>query len=114
MNISQAAHITGLSSKTIRDYEQAGLIAAPERGANGYRQYTAAQWIQLRQQVEYLCGRYGVPLQLATAATHWRGICGHRDTGANKTCPGFDVGAWLAGGMQPLADHLLVEKRARP
>ena len=42
MNISQAARITGLSSKTIRDYEQAGLIAAPERGANGYRQYTAA------------------------------------------------------------------------
>lgn len=55
-----------------------------------------------------------MPLQLATAATHWRGICGHRDTGANKTCPGFDVGAWLAGGLQPLADHLLVEKRARP
>ena len=42
MNISQAAQLTGLSSKTIRDYEQAGLIAAPERSANGYRQYSAA------------------------------------------------------------------------
>lgn len=80
----------------------------------GTRQYTAAQWSQLRQQVEYLCRRYGVPLQLATADTHWRGICGHRDTGANKACPGFDVAAWLAAGMQPLAEHLLVERRAYP
>lgn len=41
MNISQVAQQTGLSSKSIRDYEHAGLIEPPERAANGYRRYQA-------------------------------------------------------------------------
>lgn len=36
MNISQVAQQTGLAAKTIRYYEEIGLIT-PGRGANGYR-----------------------------------------------------------------------------
>ena len=43
MNIKQVAQITGLSSKTIRFYEDKGLINPPERADNGYRQYNASQ-----------------------------------------------------------------------
>ncbi|PTW61703.1 transcriptional regulator [Breoghania corrubedonensis] len=38
MNIGTAARQTGLPAKTIRYYEEIGLIA-PERQANGYRDY---------------------------------------------------------------------------
>lgn len=41
MNIAKVARLCGLSSKTIRYYESVGLIAAPARGENGYRQYDA-------------------------------------------------------------------------
>lgn len=40
MNISDAAHATGLSVKTIRYYEREGLIA-PDRRGNGYRDFDA-------------------------------------------------------------------------
>lgn len=39
MNISEAARRSGLSSKTIRYYEEIGLIGPAQRGDNGYRQY---------------------------------------------------------------------------
>jgi Cu(I)-responsive transcriptional regulator len=39
MNVSQAARLSGLPSKTIRYYEDVGLMK-PERAANGYRAYT--------------------------------------------------------------------------
>ena len=39
MNISQIAVKTGLPPKTIRYYEEIGLIT-PNRGANGYRVFT--------------------------------------------------------------------------
>jgi Cu(I)-responsive transcriptional regulator len=42
MNISEAARRSGLTSKTIRYYEDIGLIAPARRGDNGYRQYEAA------------------------------------------------------------------------
>ena len=39
MNISQAAHVAGLPVKTVRYYEDIGLVKAPARSAAGYRQY---------------------------------------------------------------------------
>lgn len=40
MNVSQAAQRAGLPAKTLRYYEDAGLIR-PGRAANGYRDYSA-------------------------------------------------------------------------
>ncbi|MBT0728481.1 Cu(I)-responsive transcriptional regulator [Rosenbergiella australiborealis] len=39
MNISQAAQLTGLTSKAIRFYENRGLFTPPPRTLNGYRDY---------------------------------------------------------------------------
>jgi len=41
MNISDVAKKTGLTSKTIRFYEEKGLVTAPMRSENGYRSYSA-------------------------------------------------------------------------
>lgn len=41
MNISDVAKKTGLTSKTIRFYEEKELITAPIRSDNGYRHYSA-------------------------------------------------------------------------
>jgi Cu(I)-responsive transcriptional regulator len=38
MNIGQVASASGLPAKTIRYYEEIGLVS-PERGANGYRRF---------------------------------------------------------------------------
>lgn len=40
MNIGDAAERSGLSAKTIRYYEQIGLIQPAERGRSGYRSYS--------------------------------------------------------------------------
>ena len=39
MNIGQVAQLTGLSSKSIRLYEDKGIITPPLRNASGYREY---------------------------------------------------------------------------
>ncbi|MBH3016750.1 Cu(I)-responsive transcriptional regulator [Serratia ureilytica] len=41
MNISDVAKKTGLTSKTIRFYEEKALITSPIRSDNGYRHYSA-------------------------------------------------------------------------
>lgn len=48
MNISEAARRSGLSAKTIRYYEDIGLIAPAHRGDNGYRQYEGSSLEQLQ------------------------------------------------------------------
>lgn len=48
MNISQAASVAGLTSKTIRFYEQQGVIPPASRSANGYRVYSKQQLDILR------------------------------------------------------------------
>jgi MerR family transcriptional regulator, copper efflux regulator len=47
MNIGEAAVATGLSAKTIRYYEEIGLVR-PVRGANGYRRFREADAHKLR------------------------------------------------------------------
>ena len=42
MNISEAARRSGLSTKTIRYYEDIELTEPAHRGENGYRQYDAS------------------------------------------------------------------------
>ena len=47
MNIEQASEHSGLAPKTIRYYEDIGLIR-PDRGGNGYRDYAEADIHKLR------------------------------------------------------------------
>lgn len=47
MNIGSAAEQAGLPAKTIRYYEEIGLLR-PERRGNGYRDYSAADVHRLR------------------------------------------------------------------
>ena len=39
LTIGRLARLTGLSAKTIRYYEEIGLLPRPPRGVNGYRRY---------------------------------------------------------------------------
>jgi DNA-binding transcriptional MerR regulator len=39
MKINELAKLTGLASKTIRYYEDIGLLPDPQRSSNGYRNY---------------------------------------------------------------------------
>ena len=48
MKIGEAASSSGVSAKTIRYYETAGLIATANRSAGGYRVYTQADVFTLR------------------------------------------------------------------
>jgi MerR family copper efflux transcriptional regulator len=48
VTIGEAASRSGVPAKTIRYYEQIGLIGAAERGANLYRSYTDADVEMLR------------------------------------------------------------------
>jgi DNA-binding transcriptional MerR regulator len=40
LRIGRVAHAAGLSAKTIRYYEQVGVLPVPRRTGAGYRQYT--------------------------------------------------------------------------
>lgn len=89
----------------------------------GTDRYSPAAWDALADQVRHLARLYGVPLQFADTAARGQsaqGICGHRDLSPDrngngrvephewlKTCPGFDVRAWLDAGMQPPAGGVL-------
>ncbi len=42
MNISQVSQLTALTAKSIRLYEEKGLISTPLRSENGYRHYQQA------------------------------------------------------------------------
>lgn len=100
------------------------LVGGIERDAK----YTAAQWQSLQQVVTMLLVDYGIPNAAPKRVpdkTHpmgyqmFGGVCGHRDLSPDgdgdglvepfewtKTCPGFDVRAWLARGMRPLPEQV--------
>ena len=42
MRIGRAAEAAGVPTQTIRFYERRGLLPAPRRGPNGYREYEAS------------------------------------------------------------------------
>ena len=48
MNIGEAAERSRLPAKTIRYYEEAGLLSPSARGANGYRQFSENDVHRLR------------------------------------------------------------------
>jgi DNA-binding transcriptional MerR regulator len=48
MTISAAAKAAGLSAKTIRFYEDEGLLPPPRRSESGYRLYADADLVRLR------------------------------------------------------------------
>jgi hypothetical protein len=76
----------------------------------GTDQFTAPQWATLRGTLEAMSASYGVPLMrgaVSGSRVVRRGILGHRDLpGVAERCPGFDVWAWLKGGLEPLPDHV--------
>lgn len=47
MRIGELAEASGTTTKTLRFYEEAGLLPPPERTANGYRDYTPAALARL-------------------------------------------------------------------
>lgn len=74
----------------------------------GTDSFTPQQWTALAETVRMLRDLYPSAR-----------LCGHRDLSPDldgdgkvessewtKTCPGFDVAAWVAGGLAPLAGHL--------
>ena len=63
LTIGQLARLTGLGAKTIRYYEDIGLLPRPPRGPNGYRHYGAADVnrLHLLRRIRFL----GVPLIVA-------------------------------------------------
>lgn len=90
------AHVTGFNQKSI------GICLV------GTDRFRIAQWVALRELVTALLQRYPEAR-----------IVGHRDLSPDqnqngivekfewlKTCPGFDVAAWIAGGMNPVADAM--------
>lgn len=110
----QGAHAAGFNAAS------AGicLVGGAERDAR----YTPRQWDALRELVQSLCHALALPPIRPLHPRDGVGVCGHRDLSPDanadgqvqpyewlKTCPGFDVGEWLAQGMEPPARHLLQE-----
>ena len=48
MRIADVEQHTGISRHTVRYYERIGLLSAPPRSANNYREYSAASLARLR------------------------------------------------------------------
>lgn len=93
-------------------------------GAEQDARYSAAQWDALAELVSALALELGVPLQHVQGAG--AGVCGHRDLSPDadgdgrvqrhewlKTCPGFDVSAWLERGLRPSERNLLAQAPVR-
>lgn len=119
-NLNEAgAHAAGFNAHSVGIC----LVGGQERSAR----YTPAQWAALASLVRQLTGLLRIPpfpakrqpQKDAPGYAVVMGCCGHRDLSPDKngngltepfewlkTCPGFDVEAWLSNGMQPLPVHI--------
>ncbi len=74
------AHATGFNNKSIGIC----LIGGVDKAGRGEANFTPAQLTALRAMLVVLSQKYPQAQ-----------IIGHRDTGAKKDCPSFDVSHWL-------------------
>ena len=108
------AHVAGYNANSV------GICMVG--GAEPAAQYTPQQWHSLAEVVSMVLAEHGIPCvapkrlaQMVVSA----GVIGHRDLSPDanqdgqvkpnewlKTCPGFDVKAWLANGLKPLPQHI--------
>ncbi|CAM0104215.1 amidase [Vibrio phage 159E36-2a] len=79
------AHVAGHNLGNVGICLEGGL--SDETG-DPENNYTVAQWDALTLLLKEVIGRHGVK---------WGNIKGHRDWGANKACPCFDVNDYLDG-----------------
>ena len=85
MNIRRAASLSGLTPDTIRFYEREGILPAPPRRTNGYRDYSEQHTETLRLASSLRDLR--IPLsemRLALAVAH-DGTCGDVRTALRET-----------------------------
>lgn len=108
------AHVAGFNANSVGIC----MIGGVEREGK----YTAAQWKSLAEVVSMLLSEFGIPCTAPKRVSDTAvsgGVCGHRDLSPDlnhdgsiapnewlKTCPGFDVRAWLANGLKPLPQHI--------
>lgn len=104
-------HFVVLTSGAVQVGRGTGEMGAHAYGHNrgslgvcliGTNQYTSDQWDALRALVTGMKSRFK---NLK--------IIGHNEVNQKKRCPGFDVRAWLSGGMTAPDDHLLSDEDAQ-
>lgn len=106
------AHVAGFNARSVGIC----LVGGAERDAR----YTVGQWRSLGRLVRELCLAVPMVPALPLYPRAGNGVCGHRDLSPDlnndgaitsaewlKTCPGFDVGAWLARGMEPTGAQIV-------
>lgn len=68
-SIQQVARMSGVTARTLRHYDDIGLLPPSEVGANGYRYYERGQLLRLQHIL--LLRELGVDLATMTALTEF-------------------------------------------
>lgn len=106
MKIGDLSERTGVPSRMLRYYEQQGLLT-PQRGGNGYRQYTEDDV----ERVTTIRGliRSGLPTRLIAIVLD---MSDHAHTTWTKSCS-RDFATSLAGELKVLDDKIACLSRSR-
>jgi MerR family transcriptional regulator, copper efflux regulator len=99
MRIGEVAAQSGVSAKTIRYYEDIGVLPPPERSPSGYRNYGSA----VLDRLAFVRGAQAVGLSLGEI----RGIVALRDKGETPCVHVLD----LLRGRAAELDHRIAELR---